>query len=172
MKTDLTQEQVREIFDYNEINGWSIRKFKNGKRKPCGHKPDANGYGQVKIAGKMYKTHRIIWLWHHGSWPDGEIDHIDRNRMNNRIDNLRVVSASENQHNHSIQRNNTSGYLGVVWNKRANKFMARIRVNRKEINLGYFDSKEDAYRAYQLAKIKCHPTSPIAQQYRIELGLD
>ena len=175
---DLTAEQVRELFDYDEENGWLIRKkdeYGRAVNRPCGHKPTHSsgyGYGKVRIGGKDYLAHRIIWLWYYGTWPEGDIDHINRNKIDNRIDNLRVVSKSENGHNQNIHRTNTSGYPGVSWHKASKKYQARIMGDNKRINLGFFNAAEEAYRAYQLAKIKYHPNSPIAQQYRKELGLD
>lgn len=173
-RNDLTQEQVRELFDYDAENGWLIRKtIRNGcpYNKPCGHKPDCHGYGQVGIDGKHYRTHRLVWLLVHGEWPEHEIDHIDQNKMNNRIENLRPATPSENQHNKGLRRDNSTGYPGVTFNKAKNKFMAQISVKGKHIYLGLFATAEEAYRAYQLAKIKFHPTSPIAQEYIKELGL-
>lgn len=174
-KTDLTQERVRELFDYDYENGWLIRKKDNHGRvvnRPCGHKPSrSHGYGEVWIDGKAYKVHRIIWLWYYGECPEHEIDHIDQSRMNNRIENLRVVSSSENKQNLGLKRNNSTGFPGVYFNKQRNKFMAYIGVNNKHIYLGLFNTAEEAFLAYQLAKIEHHPTSPIAQQYLRELTL-
>lgn len=169
--SNLTFERVRELFDYDEENGCLIRKFKSGKRKPCGIKPNSTGYGEVKIDWKMYKVHRVIWLWHKGTWPDGDIDHKDQNRMNNRIENLRPATRSENLHNKGLYCNNTSGYPGVSFHKQRNKYQAYIEVKRKRIYLGLFDTAEEAFLAYQLAKIQYHPTSPIAQEYLRELTL-
>lgn len=175
MKTDLTQERVKEIFDYDFGNGWLIRKkdrYGRPYNQPTGNKPaHADGYGVVKIDGKNYLTHRVIWLWHYGSWPTGETDHIDQNKMNNCINNLRDVSQSENSHNRNIQKNNLSGLPGVSWNNYANKYHARIQINNKNTHLGYFTNAEEAFLAYQLAKIKLHPTSPLAQEYYRELTL-
>lgn len=171
MSIALTQAQVRELFDYGEENGVLIRKRTragNPWNKPCGNKPTAHGYGQVNIDGNMYLTHRIIWLWYYGTWPR-EIDHLDRNPMNNRIVNLRTASKAVNQHNRGIQRNNSSGYPGVCWNKQKKKYQAQIKINNKHIYLGCFTTPEDAFLAYQLAKIELHPTSPIAQEYLKEL---
>lgn len=172
MINDLSFERVRDLFDYDAENGWPVRKkdqFGRIVNRPCGNKPVCKGYGQVRIDGKTYQTHRIVWLLVHGEWPDGEIDHKDRNPMNNRIENLRVASSSENSHNHGLQRNNSSGYPGVSFHKPSKKYQAYIKVDNKIIYLGLFNTAEEAYRAYQLAKIKYHPTSPAAQQYLLEL---
>lgn len=174
MCNELTQEQVQELFDYDSDNGWLIRKKDEYGRvvnRPCGIKPNGNGYGSVRINDKMYRTHRVIWLLVHGYMPEREVDHIDRDKMNNRIENLRPATPTENSHNHGLQRNNSSGYPGVHFHKHANKYVARITLNGKKISLGYYATAEEAFRAYQLAKIKYHPTSPIAQEYIKELGL-
>lgn len=175
MKTDLTQEQVRAIFDYDGENGWLIRKKDEYGRvvnRPCGHKPNrSHGYGAVRVDKKMYLAHRVIWLWHKGELPKNRIDHIDRNKMNNRLENLRAVSPSENQHNHSLRRNNSSGFPGVHFNKQCNKYYAQICKENKRIFIGSCATAEEAFEAYKRAKIKFHPTSPIAQEYIKELGL-
>lgn len=172
--SDLTQEQVKELFDYDEENGWLIRKKDERGRvvnRPCGVKPARNGYGQVNIDGKVYLTHRVVWLWHKGEWPEHEIDHIDQNKMNNRIENLRAATRSENQHNRSTNSNNSSGYPGVSFDKNTNKHKAYININSKQIYLGIFNTAEEAYLEYQLAKIQYHPTSPAAQEYLRELTM-
>lgn len=168
----ITQELVRELFDYDGDKGILIRKsFKNGKRKPVGHKPiHSQGYGQVRIGGKMYFTHRIIWLWNFGELPEF-IDHLDRDRMNNRLDNLRTATKQQNNHNHGLHGNNSTGFPGVSWHKPAKKYKAEISINNKNLYLGLFAAAEDAFLAYQLAKIELHPSSPIAQEYYRELTL-
>lgn len=169
-KTDgLSYERAIEVLRYDTENGVLERRFKNGEWRICGHKPDHHGYGQVSIDGKKYKTHRLIWLMVHGSFPEHEIDHIDRDKMNNRIRNLRSVTAAENKHNTGLRRNNSSGYLGVSYHRQTNNYRAQIHVKGKSITLGYFDTAEEAFLTYQLAKIQYHPTSPVAQQYLREL---
>lgn len=91
--------------------------------------------------------------------------------MNNKIENLRPATRSENLHNIGMNRNNSSGYPGVSFNKQANKFMACIHANDKRIYLGYYATDEEAFRAYMLSKIKYHPTSPAAQEYLCELTM-
>lgn len=173
-KNDLTQERVKELFDYDAENGWLIRKKDNHGRivnRPCGIKPNHHGYGPLTIDGNTYHVHRVIWLWHKGEWPENDIDHIDRDRMNNRIENLRPATRQENLHNIGMNRNNSSGYPGVCFHKPTNKFMARIWINNKQIYLGLFTTAEEAFEAYMIAKIKYHPSSPAAQEYHKELGI-
>lgn len=172
MLTNLTQADVKALFDYDAENGILIRKtFGNGcpYNKPVGHKPACDGYGQVRVGDSMYKTHRIIWLWCKGSWPKFEIDHIDKNKMNNRIENLEDVEHKRNQQNREIQSNNTSGYSGVSFHKPAGKYVARIKNSGELTHLGLFNTPEEAFLAYMLGKIKYHPTSPISEEYLREL---
>lgn len=107
-----------------------------------------NGYRMVTVSGKKHLTHRVIWEMINGRIPDGfEIDHIDGNRSNNRIENLRLVTRSQNNKNKSIQSNNTSGVTGVTWCKRSKKWIARYKLNGKQIHIGMFDSINDAKKA-------------------------
>lgn len=107
-----------------------------------------NGYRKLKFCGKQYLTHRVAWLLHHGTWPFGDIDHIDGNPSNNKLDNLRDVSHSVNlQNRKSATRKNKTGFLGVV--KRKNKYAAHITKNGKQVYLGLFDTAELAHQAYK-----------------------
>ncbi len=107
-----------------------------------------NGYRKLKFCGKQYLTHRVAWLLHYGSWPIGDIDHIDGNPSNNRLDNLRDVSHSINlQNRKSATRKNKTGFLGVV--KRKNKYAAHITINGKQVYLGLFETAEFAHQAYK-----------------------
>lgn len=168
---DLTYEKVIEILRYEPENGVLERKLKSGRWKTCGNKPICRGYGHVGIGGKLYLAHQLIWLLTYGEWPENDIDHRDRNPMNNKIENLRVVTRQENQHNHGLRRDNSSGYIGVSFNKQRNKYHAQIALNGKRIFLGYYPTAEEAFTAYMLAKIEHHPSSPIAQEYYKELTL-
>jgi len=168
---DLTYERAKELFRYNAESGLLERKLKSGRWKVCGHKPVCQGYGYARVDGNMYYTHRVIWLLVHGEWPEHEIDHIDRNKMNNRIENLRAVTPSENQHNHGLRRDNSTGFTGICFHKAAKKYVAQIWLNGKPNYLGIFSTAEDAFLAYQLAKIEHHPTSPDAKEYLRELTL-
>jgi hypothetical protein len=109
------------------------------------------GYRYVTFKNVHYKEHRLIWLWVTGVWPENQTDHVDGDRSNNRFENLRDVTGSENQHKITYNKNNTSGFRGVCYHKDNKRYVARIRVNCKIHHLGYFDTPEDASVAYQAA---------------------
>ncbi|MES2627266.1 MAG: HNH endonuclease signature motif containing protein [Pseudomonadota bacterium] len=109
------------------------------------------GYRAIGVAGEIFQAHRLAWLHVYGEWPGNHIDHIDRNPDNNAIANLRVASQSENSANRSLPSNNKSGAKGVHWNKKVGKWRAGIRVKRKMIHLGHFESVVDAALAYEAA---------------------
>ena len=107
-----------------------------------------DGYRKLKFCGKQYLVHRVAWLLHHGSWPVGDIDHIDGNSSNNKLVNLRDVSHCVNlQNRKSATTKNKTGFLGVV--KRRNKYAAHIHKNGKQIYLGLFATAELAHQAYK-----------------------
>jgi hypothetical protein len=101
----------------------------------------------MKINQKAHLAHRLVFLYHRGYLPEF-IDHIDQNKLNNKIENLREITNSENQHNKGLNRNNSSGYKGVSWKRNHKKWRAGVQVNKKEIHLGYYDTPEEAYKAY------------------------
>lgn len=170
-KTDaMTYEDAVEVLRYDAQTGVLERKLKSGDWRVCGHKPTSHGYGQVGIDGKIYLAHRLAWLLTYGEWPD-VIDHLDRDRINNRISNLREVTPAENTYNHGVRRDNTSGYTGVTFHAQTSKYRAVIWLNGKPIHLGLYSTPEEAFTAYMLAKIEHHPSSPDAQQYLRELAL-
>ena len=154
----ITQDELKKLFNYCEKTGNLIRKVNAGKTKAgdiAGTKrPD--GYLQVGIKYNLYYIHRIIWVMEHGS-VDSElqIDHIDGNQTNNKIKNLRLVTNKENNKNKVKPARNTSGVVGVHWCKRDLKWMAGIRVNGKQKNLGRFTDMNDAIKVRQSAEIEC-----------------
>ena len=104
-----------------------------------------NGYLQGAINWKRHYSHRVIWAMVWGSWPLHQIDHIDGNKSNNRIENLRDVTPSVNRHNSKKNINNTSGFTGVIKDKK--KWRATITIYRKKTHLGCFNNIEDAATA-------------------------
>ena len=118
----------------------------------------ARGYVDVCLFGKRYGAHRLAWLHALGEWPAGEIDHINGNRADNRLANLRDVSHAVNTQNIRAphRRNTSSGLLGVRRGKESLRFEACIRVNRRHVCIGRFDTAEQAHQAYLAAKREFH----------------
>lgn len=104
------------------------------------------GYLQGRVEGKLYPAHRVIWFLVHGEWPD-EIDHINGNRSDNRLANLRNISRNENMRNRKIDTRNTSGFMGVSWNKTNKKWHVYANVDKKRTNIGWFETIEEAIEA-------------------------
>jgi len=169
---ELTAEIARELLTYSPDTGklfWKerpVKYFKNpnyakswntrwaGKealtainRKKSGQISRLDG----KLLNKDYYTHRIAWLIYYGEWPKNQIDHINQDPTDNRIENLRDVTQAENQKNRTLYNNNTTGYLGV--SKHHGKYRARIRINNIDKHLGYYDTAEEAAAVRAVASI-------------------
>ncbi|TES59213.1 HNH endonuclease [Pseudomonas syringae pv. tomato] len=110
------------------------------------------GYVQFHFQGSYYKAHRVVWLICKGYWPE-ELDHINGNRTDNRIENLREVTRQENLRNQKIRSNNTSGVMGVGWDKCNRRWTARIRYEGKNKCIGYFKTFDEAAAARKAAEI-------------------
>jgi hypothetical protein len=113
-----------------------------------------HGYYQGTIFSAGYLSHRVIWAMANGEWPKDQIDHINGDRADNRLVNLRAVTHQENSMNQKMSCENTSGHTGVRWYKPLRKWNARIRVSGKYTHLGYFTSKDDAIAARKAAEIE------------------
>jgi hypothetical protein len=146
---ELTQNLIKELFFYED--GKLFSKTTRGGRR-IGEEAGtlgADGYIKMMIKRKMYKAHRLIYIYHKGEIADKlQIDHIDRNRSNNNIENLRLVTNQENHFNR--------GAKGFCFNKTRNKFEPQIRHNGKLFFLGRFDTAEEARTAYLKAKSELH----------------
>ena len=110
------------------------------------------GYLHMRHGNKTLRAHRIAWLLTTGEWPKGQIDHINGDKADNRIENLRVVTAQENNRNTPLRKNNRSGRTGVFWYPRYNRWLAKIAVGGKNKHLGYFDSYDEACVAREAAE--------------------
>lgn len=120
--------------------------------KPVGGGRDKDGYLKCVVMSKAYQAHRVAWAIYYGAWPDDQIDHINGQKDDNRIHNLRVVSFSENQKNKPKSVRNKSGIIGVHFYKPTGKWVASICVNRKRMQLGSFDTIEQAAAARKNAE--------------------
>jgi len=157
MSALLTQEQLKELVSYDKSTGDMLWIVQKSKRIKIGTKVGTimnKGYYRVKIDGIPYLVHRLAWLYTFGVFPEYDIDHINGNRLDNRINNLREVTSQGNAQNRKLGSNNTSGVVGVRWSKFHSKWYAVINVNKKQKHLGYFENKEDAVSARKTAEIK------------------
>lgn len=152
---------AQSILDYNPVSGeltWKTRSdvglwWNDRYAGKVAGSISPNGYRQILINKQSHKSHRIAWLLFYGEWPSLCIDHIDRNRTNNKIENLRLATKAENGRNANIQKNNTTGVTGVYWRGKRKKFEAQIRDNGKLKSLGYFNRIEDAKSARERAEV-------------------
>lgn len=176
----LTQEIVREFFDYDPETGeltwcerdrkwfqtdhaWNIWNTQNAG-KPVGCVDGCGGYVSLRIFNRSHRAHRIIWLWMTGEFPAASIDHENHNRSDNRWSNLREATGAENNKNQSIRSDNTSGVVGVCWHRKASKWSAQIKVGGNNFHLGLFTEKHEAIAARKAAEIShgFHPNHGVA----------
>lgn len=111
-----------------------------------------HGYEKCCFLRSYLYVHRLAWAYYHGEWPQGEIDHINHDRSDNRIANLRIVDRAENCRNASLSKNNKSGVCGVFWDKKVGKWHAYIRKNGVQHNLGFYSCKQAAIAARKAAE--------------------
>ena len=138
----MTPQKLRELFTWDANTGRIFWKHKYKSREAFGS-VQSSGYLYGKVMGKNYLAHRVLWALETGRWPNGEIDHINQNKMDNRLNNLRDVCRIENSRNKSRNKNNRSGVLGVA-RLSSGKWRAYITVRKKQVHLGVFDNIEDA----------------------------
>lgn len=163
MKDDLTQEFLKSILEYDQETGeffwikpkrsWVAAGVKAGSI-------EAKGYVVININRGLYKAHRLAWLYVYGEWPKNQLDHIDRNKQNNKISNLREATNSQNQQNTPKYKTKAlvrSKYKGVSLHNKTKKWQAEIQIEKKRFYLGLFSCEEDAAMAYLEAKKNRHP---------------
>lgn len=151
----LTAERARELLLYDGENLiWKQYRAGNAKKGDIAGKTNPNGYRTIKIDRTTHSFHRVVWLIVNGTWPTNRIDHEDQNKQNNRIENLRDVTQAVNNKNKPKPKNNTSGVIGVYWNKKKQKWQAMIKVSRNQIHLGHFTNKDDAISARKTAELQ------------------
>lgn len=154
----MTQSELKSLLHYDQETGIFCWLKSNGNRKANKIAGTLTSYGYIaiKINKKVYKAHQLAWLYMYGEFPTEMIDHINRIRNDNRIVNLRLATNQQNQFNSNIRKDNTSGIKGVSWNKKANKWMASIRIDKKKTYIGTYDNLEIAKMCLDIARQKYH----------------
>ncbi len=154
MKT-ITQTELRNVFNYNENTGIFTWAKKTSKTVTVGKIAGtlSKGYIKIRYNGKRYEAHRLAWLYVYGEMPSDDIDHINRDRADNSIVNLRITTKAENNKNKGLDSRNTSGTTGVYWFTARNRWVARIGVDGKFIHLGIFAEYSEAVNARKNAEV-------------------
>lgn len=150
-----TQEEIGRLFMYSESDGiltWRSPRSSSRALMPAGS-VKRDGYRYITIRRKLYASHRLIWILFNGSEPDGLIDHINRIKTDNRIENLRAATKEQNAANAGMYSTNTSGFKGVYFCKRDKRFIASITFHGKMKRIGGFATAEEANEAYQKASL-------------------
>ena len=150
MKEKITQQRLKEVLIYDGITGNFINKFSRGRARKGEISGSINQYGYrtIRVDYNDYLAHRLTWLFHCGVFPQKELDHINRNPLDNHIENLRESTGSQNHANIKKRDGLTSKYKGVSWNKFRNKWKASITVKGKARHIGLFLNEQDAHDAY------------------------
>lgn len=152
----ITAEEARQLFSYNPDTGditWRVARSGVRNNGVAGY-AQRDGYRVVFVNGKLYLAHRVAWAIVNGAWPETGIDHINGNKTDNRWDNLRLATKSQNGMNRPAQSNNTSGYKGVSRNRK--RWAASIQEDGLKRHLGTFDTPKEAHAAYCRAALKLY----------------
>jgi len=147
----VTQERLKELFEYRD----GFLYAKSGFQPKFTPITNQHRYVRMRVDGKVYVLHRLIFLYHHGYLPK-IIDHKNNDRADNKIENLREVTQSQNCLNRKTQRNNTSGAKNVRWDKKVNKWVVEISINRKRTFFGWHEDFELAELVALEARDKYH----------------
>jgi len=165
----ITIEQLRETLKYDPSTGkftWcrrtedypaplaSIRAFNTILAGKQVYEENHRGYGRMTLLGRRYKSHRVAWALHTGDWPIDQVDHINGDRADNRIENLREATQRENSRNMKTPATNTSGVIGVCWDKKRRRWTAQVKVDGRTVHLGSFTNFDNAVAARAAAEVE------------------
>lgn len=156
MAKELTAQRLRELVHYDPETGvftW-IAASRPGVRigDRCG-RVSRLGYREIGVEYGLRRANRLAWLYMTGEWPDGDVDHINRDKLDDRWSNLRLATRSQNMANVALRSNSTSGFIGVTFDKARGKWRAQIRIDGRKVNLGRYATAEEAARVYDAAAV-------------------
>ena len=158
-KNEINQQFLQERFKYRDGHLWWVKVSKYASTVKAGQQfgcYDSSGYRVGTLKGKLYKEHRLIWLYHYGEWPKECIDHINGVRDDNRIENLREVTTQQNNFNRKSAKGSSSKYKGVSWYKQHKKWRVRYRYNGRQCYVGLYETELEAAEAYDKAVEHLH----------------
>ena len=155
--SELSWEQVREVLSYDEETGvftWKVSRPRVHAGDVAGYYD--NGYRKIRVKGHNYQASRLAIFWMTGEWPIHEVDHKNLNTKDNRYENLREATRTENQRNRAARKDSTTGFKGVRFQRsahgnRCGYYVAQIRAGGKRVYLGSFKTAEEAHQAYVVA---------------------
>jgi len=154
---NITKKYLQNKYNYRDGNLFYKQSTGNRAAGDMVGTSDENNYVRARIDYRKYQLHRLIWIYHYDKIPaKKQIDHINNNLRDNRIENLRLASHAQNMRNSKIRIQNKSGIKGVSWHSKMEKYQACISLNYKSYHLGYYDTKEEAAVAYARAAKKYH----------------
>lgn len=151
--TELTQDSLKDVIHYDPDTGaftWARGRPGCRRGDPCG-RVNTGGYLEIGVFGRLHHAQRLAVLYMTGVMPPQSVDHINFDRLDNRWSNLRCASQSQNMANVRLRATNTSGVHGVTWDKDRQKWRAQLRVGGKQVNLGRYDSKDEASEVVKAA---------------------
>jgi hypothetical protein len=165
MKDNISTVKFEDYLYYDPNTGSITWKRTKGSRAKTGTNAgnlSKNGYLVLGFDGKDFYAHRVAWLLHYGQWPTNLVDHVNGVKTDNRILNLREVTKSENAQNQKTScKTSETNYLGVHYDTRRGRYVAKIMLNYKTKHIGVFKSAEEAYAAYLLIKRQIHPANTL-----------
>lgn len=162
----LTAERLRALVSYDPQTGVFTRLVTSGSERAglAAGSRNSGGYLRFMVDSVQYQAHRLAWLYVHGRWPNGFIDHINGDRSDNRIANLRECTKAENAQNTKVRSDNKAGVTGVYFCTASNRWRAYVFVEGQRHDLGDFQSKADAVAARLAAKAELHPFQPTPRE--------
>lgn len=155
----LLKRRLERLLDYDCTTGvfrWRVTRSPGAKRGSVAGRLNAKGYLIIGVDGNRYMAHRLAWFYVYGVWPESELDHVNGNRSDNRVRNLRQCSRSENLQNACTRRDSQSGVKGVRWHQSKQRWQPRVKHQGKQLYLGYYRDMEFADLVAREARDKYH----------------
>ena len=151
-KNDITQQELKSKLNY-DVNTGVFNWIKNGKIAGYAKK---DGYIFIRLPNKLYRAHKLAWLYVYGEIPNMEVDHIDNNKHNNAIQNLRLSTSTQNKYNAKLRKDSSSKVKGLHWHKKNKKWQIHIVANKEKFHLGYEKDFFEACCIVTSARNKLH----------------